>query len=191
MSLGQYLEHIIIVQEESKLIKKCLRNNAKAQRALYDLHKVKWFMICLRYAPNKMEAEDMLQEGLISVFKELKQYDPKRATFSAWSNKVIVNAALQYLRKWKNLNLNQSIDDYEEHFAHNEDVVDTLSAKELNSFVQNLPDGYRVVFNLYVMEGYKHREIAEILSISENTSKTQLLKAKKMLGNQIKKVLEY
>ena len=148
-------------------------------------------MICLRYAPNKMEAEDMLQEGLISVFKELKQYDPKRATFSAWSNKVIVNAALQYLRKWKNLNLNQSIDDYEEHFAHNEDVVDTLSAKELNSFVQNLPDGYRVVFNLYVMEGYKHREIAEILSISENTSKTQLLKAKKMLGNQIKKVLEY
>ena len=148
-------------------------------------------MICLRYAPNKVEAEDMLQEGLISVFKELKQYDPKRATFQAWSNKVIVNAALQYLRKWKNLNLNQSIDDYEEHFTHNEDVVDTLSAKELNLFVQNLPDGYRVVFNLYVMEGYKHREIAEILSISENTSKSQLSKAKKMLGNQIEKVLEY
>ena len=148
-------------------------------------------MICLRYAPNKMEAEDILQEGLISVFKELKQYDPKRATFSAWSNKVIVNAALQYLRKWKNLNMNQSLDDYEDHFVHNENVVDTLSAKELNSFVQNLPDGYRVVFNLYVMEGYKHREISEILSISENTSKTQLLKAKKMLSNQIEKVLEY
>lgn len=148
-------------------------------------------MICLRYAPNKVEAEDMLQEGLISVFKDLKQYDPKRATFSAWSNKVMVNAALQYLRKWKNLNLNQSIDGYEEQFAENEDIVDTLSAKELNSFVQKLPDGYRIVFNLYVMEGYKHREIAELLSISENTSKTQLFKAKKMLGNQIAKVLEY
>jgi len=179
------------VQDESKIIKKCLKKNAKAQRALYDLHKVKWFMICLRYAPNKAEAEDMLQEGLINVFKELKQYDPGRATFSAWSNKVMVNASLQYLRKWKNLNLNQSIDDYEDKFAQNEDVVDTLSAKELNSFVQKLPDGYRVVFNLYVMEGYKHREIADLLSISENTSKTQLLKAKKMLGNQIAKVLEY
>ena len=148
-------------------------------------------MICLRYAPNKGEAEDMLQEGLISVFNKLKQYDPRRATFSAWSNKVMVNAALQYLRKWKNLNLNQSIDDYEEQFAENDDIVDTLSAKELNSFVQKLPDGYRVVFNLYVMEGYKHREIADLLSISENTSKTQLFKAKKMLSNQIARVLEY
>lgn len=168
-----------------------MRNNASAQRALYDLHKVKWFMICLRYAPNKAEAEDMLQEGLINVFKELKQYDPKKAAFAAWSNKVIVNAALQYLRKWKNMNLNLSIDDYEDQFAQNEDVFDTLSAKELTSFVQKLPDGYRVVFNLYVMEGYKHREIADLLSISENTSKTQLLKAKKMLSNQLEKVLEH
>lgn len=168
-----------------------MRNNARAQQALYDMHKVKWFMICLRYAPGRAEAEDMLQEGLINVFKELKQYDPKKAAFSAWSNKVIVNAALQYLRKWKNLNLNQSIDDYEDQFAQNDDVVDTLSARELNALVQKLPDGYRVVFNLYVMEGYKHREIAEMLSISESTSKTQLLKAKKMLGNQIARVLEY
>ena len=191
MSWNIFPEYLTIVQEESKVIKKCLKNNAQAQRALYDLHKVKWFMICLRYAPNRADAEDMLQEGLISVFKDLKQYDPKRATFSAWSNKVMVNAALQYLRKWKNLNLNQHIDGYEEQFAENEDIVDTLSAKELNSFVQKLPDGYRVVFNLYVMEGYKHREIADLLSISENTSKTQLFKAKKMLSNQIAKVLEY
>jgi RNA polymerase sigma factor (sigma-70 family) len=179
------------VQEESKIIKQCLRNNAKAQRALYDLHRVKWFMICLRYAPNKSEAEDMLQEGLINVFKELKQYDSKKATFSAWSNKVMVNAALQYLRKWKNLNLNQSIEDYEDSFAQTEDVIEKLSTKELNSFVQKLPDGYRVVFNLYVMEGYKHREIAELLSISESTSKTQLLKAKKMLSTRLEKVLEH
>ena len=80
---------------------------------------------------------------------------------------------------------------YNDQFAQNEDAVDTISAKELNSFVQKLPDGYRVVFNLYVMEGYKHREIAEMLSISENTSKSQLLKAKKMLRSQLEKVLEY
>ena len=148
-------------------------------------------MICLRYAQNKAEAEDMLQDGLISVFKDLKQFDTKKATFSAWSNKVMVNAALQYLRKWKKLTFNESIDFYEDQLATEEIVYDTLGAKELTSFVQNLPDGYRIVFNMYVMEGYKHREIAEILSISENTSKTQLLKAKKMLRSQLEKVLQY
>ncbi len=178
-------------QDENKIIKKCLRNNAHAQRALYEMHRVKWFMICLRYAHNKQEAEDMLQEGLISVFKEMQQYDPKKAAFSAWSNKVMVNAALQHLRKWKKLNFTETVDDYENKIAYDENVFETLGAKELTVFVQNLPEGYRVVFNLYVIEGYKHKEIAEILSISENTSKTQLLKAKRMLRNQLEKVLEF
>lgn len=158
---------------------------------LYENYKVKWFMICLRYAHNKTDAEDMLQEGLISVFKELRQYDPKKAQFSAWSNKVMVNASLQHLRKWNKLNFNQQIDDYDNQLVNNEDVFDSLGAKELMALVQNLPDGYRVVFNLYVIEGYKHKEIADILSISENTSKTQLLKAKRMLRNQLETILEY
>lgn len=148
-------------------------------------------MICLRYAPNRAEAEDMLQEGLINVFKELKQYDPEIAAFSAWSNKIMVNAALQHLRKWKKLAFTQDVEDYENDLAYGDDVFDTLGAKELTAFVQALPEGYRVVFNLYVLEGYKHREIAEILGISENTSKSQLLKAKKMLRNQLEKVLQY
>ena len=133
----------------------------------------------------------MLQEGLISVFKDLKQFDPEKAAFSAWSNKVMVNAALQHLRKWKKLIFNDNVDDYENTISGPENVFDTLGARELTRFVQDLPDGYRVVFNLYVIEGYKHREIAEILSISENTSKTQLLKAKKMLRIRLEKVLEY
>ena len=178
-------------QKENKIIRKCLKNKAQAQRELYELYKVKWFMICLRYAHNKMEAEDMLQEGLISVFKELKQFDPNRATFSAWSNKVMVNAALQHLRKWKKQNFTETVDDYENKVAYDENVFETLGARELTVMVQNLPEGYRVVFNLYVIEGYKHKEIAEILSISENTSKTQLLKAKRMLRNQLEKILEY
>lgn len=178
-------------QEENKIIRKCLRNKAQAQRELYELHKVKWFMICLRYAHNKMEAEDMLQEGLISVFKELKQFDPNRATFSAWSNKVMVNAALQHLRKWEKLNFTEGVEAYENQLSTNEDIFDTIGAKELTALVQKLPEGYRVVFNLYVIEGYKHKEIAEMFSISENTSKSQLLKAKKMLRNQLEKVLQY
>jgi len=180
-----------VEQDENKTIKKCLRGNTQAQRSLYDMHKVKWFMICLRYAPNKMEAEDMLQEGLISVFKQLKQYNPERASFSAWSNKVMVNASLQHLRKWKKLNFTETVEDYENKITYDENIFETLGAKELTIMVQKLPEGYRVVFNLYVIEGYKHKEIAEILSISENTSKTQLLKAKRMLRNQLEKVLEY
>ncbi|MCF6341808.1 MAG: sigma-70 family RNA polymerase sigma factor [Bacteroidales bacterium] len=168
-----------------------MRNNARAQRALYEKHKVKWFMICLRYAHNKAEAEDMLQEGLISVFKDLRQFDPGKAAFSAWSNKVMVNAALQHLRKWKKLSFDQQLEDYENQLVNNDDVMGSLGTKELMKFVQRLPDGYRVVFNLYVIEGYKHKEIAAILSISESTSKTQLLKAKKMLRNQLETVLEY
>ena len=148
-------------------------------------------MICLRYAPSKMEAEDMLQEGLINVFKELKQFDPKKAAFSAWSNKVMVNAALQYLRKWKKLSFSEDLDDYTNQFSTKDDVFDQLGVKELTNLVQNLPDGYRIVFNLYVMEGYKHKEIAEQLSISESTSKTQFLKAKKMLRNQLETVLQH
>jgi RNA polymerase sigma-70 factor (ECF subfamily) len=179
------------VPDEAHIIKKCRKNNARAQKALYEMYKVKWFMICLRYARGRSEAEDMLQEGLISVFKDIKQFDPGKASFATWSNKIMVNASLQYLRKWKNLNFNQHIDDYEAQLMHQDDVIGKIGAKELNDMVQRLPDGYRVVFNLYVMEGYKHREIAEMLSISENTSKSQLMKAKNMLRNQLEKVLEY
>lgn len=178
--------------DEAQIIKKCKRNNARAQRELYEMYRVKWFMICLRYSRDRDEAEDMMQEGLISIFKQIKQYDPDKASFPAWSNKVMVNAALQYLRKWKKIQFNQDIDDYENQFEQeDEDIYGKIGAKELTAMVQNLPDGYRTVFNLYVMEGYKHREIAEMLSISENTSKTQLLKAKNMLRDRLEKVLEY
>jgi RNA polymerase sigma factor (sigma-70 family) len=164
-------------KDEGKLIRKCLRKNPEAQRYLYEKYKVMWFMICLRYSRNKTEAEDMLQEGLISIFNNLKQYDVKKAAFSTWSSKVMVNAALQNLRKWKKLDL--------------DDVYDLLGAKELTQIVQTLPDGYRVVFNLYVVEGYKHREIAEMLDISDNTSKSQLRKAKSMLRNKLEHIIQY
>lgn len=175
--------------DEKKIIKKCLRNNSRAQWELYERYKLKWFMICLRYGKNKADAEEMLQEGLISIFKSLRQYNPKKAQFSVWSDKVMLNAALQYLRKWKRLDFTLSIDDYEDLVIYNDDVYETLGAKELTSVIQKLPDGYRIVFNMYVIEGFKHKEIAESLNISENTSKSQLLKAKKMLRNQLEKIL--
>jgi RNA polymerase sigma factor (sigma-70 family) len=181
-----------VQSDELKIIKKCMKNNASAQKTIYEKYKVRWFMICLRYANNKPEAEDMLQEGLINVFKNIKQYDPKKAEFSAWSNKIMVNAGLQYLRKWKKVDFTENVDDYQNQMVNNnENVFDKIGAKELTLLVQQLPPGYRVVFNMYVIEGYMHREIAEILNISENTSKSQLLKAKKMLRSQLETVLNY
>lgn len=179
------------MDKEENIIKKCLRGNRQAQRMLYENYKVKWFMISLRYASNKAEAEDMLQEGLISIFRDLKQFDPGKAAFSAWSSKVMVNAALQYLRKWKKLNFNQSLDGFEDQLSYKDDILGKIGAKELTALVQELPEGYRTVFNLYVMEGYKHREIADMLSISENTSKSQLMKAKNMLRNRLEKVMQH
>jgi RNA polymerase sigma factor (sigma-70 family) len=178
-------------KDEGKLIRKCLRKNPEAQRYLYEKYKVMWFMICLRYSRNKTEAEDMLQEGLISVFNNLKQYDVKKAAFSTWSSKVMVNAALQNLRKWKKLDLDDEYENHTQVLTVQEDAYDVLGAKELTQIVQTLPDGYRVVFNLYVVEGYKHREIAEMLDISENTSKSQLRKAKSMLRKKLEHIIQY
>ena len=133
--------------EEAQIIRKCKKNNARAQRELYEMYKVKWFMICLRYAQDKSEAEDMLQEGLINVFKEIKQYNPDKASFAAWSNKVMVNAALQFLRKWRRLKFNQDIEQYDTQLIQQEDVFGKIGAKELNAMIQKLPAGYRTVFN--------------------------------------------
>lgn len=172
------------------MIAKCLKGNESAQRALYLSYRVKWYMVCLRYAPSKPDADDMLQEGIIAIFRDMKQFDVKKGAFGAWSNRVLINAILQYIRKWKNLKLNDTIDDYTHLLAEKSDINDELSAKELTFLVQKLPTGYRIVFNLYVMEGYKHQEIAEILGISENTSKSQLRKAKLMLRAQLERMLQ-
>jgi len=182
---------VLVQNDEAKLIKNCLRKNPDAQRYLYEKYKVKWFMICLRYSRSKPEAEDMLQEGLISIFNSLRQFNAKKAAFSTWSSKVMVNAALQNLRKWKKLDYQDDIDSHTNLVMHQEDAYEKLGAKELMTIVQGLPEGYRVVFNLYVVEGYKHKEIADMLGISENTSKSQLRKAKIMLRNQLEHIIQY
>jgi RNA polymerase sigma-70 factor (ECF subfamily) len=180
-----------VLNDEAKLIKKCLRKNPEAQRHLYEKYRVKWFMICLRYSRSRAEAEDMLQEGLISVFNNLKQFDIKKAAFSTWSSKVMVNAALQNLRKWKKLDYHEDIVTHTNLVMEQEDVYQKLGAKEITEIVSGLPEGYRVVFNLYVVEGYKHKEIADMLGISENTSKSQLRKAKIMLRDQLEHIIQY
>ncbi len=161
----------------------------EAQRALYLEYRTKWYMLCLRYGKNRFEADDMLQEGLIQIFKDLHQFDVNRGSFATWSSRVLSNAALRYLKKQNWHNSIANIEEVYDHAVSEEDAYDKLAAKELTAFVQQLPMGYRLVFNMYVMEGYSHKEIAEQLEISVGTSKSQLSKAKKMLRNKLENVL--
>lgn len=168
------------------LISECKNGNRTAHKQLYDMYKVKMFTLCMRYMSNKQDAEDMLQEGWIKVFKELNSFDIKKGTFYSWIRKIFVNTNLEFLRK-KRL----KFDELEEHTSHSiasveVDVFDQMSLKEVVSLLQSLPNGYRSVFNLYVIEGYTHKEIGSILNISPNTSKTQLMKAKQMMQSKVK-----
>ncbi len=167
------------------LIKKILEGNKAAMEALYGQHKQHWFRLCLRYGKNRSQAQDIFQEGLIAVFRDLKQFDSRRGTFRNWSNRVMVNAALRYLKKhhWQ-----QSFEDLsivESKATFSEGILDRISAKELTLVIQQLPSGYRIVFNMYEIEGYTHKEIAETLNISVGTSKSQLSKAKKLLRQKL------
>jgi len=167
------------------LIKQSINGREEAQRELYLMYRVKWYMLCLRYGKNNYEADDILQEGLIQVFKDLHQFDESRSSFDTWSSRLMSHAALRYLKKNSWHQTFKDIDDVQDSPDITETVYDQLAAKELTILIQQLPMGYRIVFNMFVLEGYTHKEIAQELDIMEGTSKSQLSKAKRMLRNQI------
>lgn len=174
-----------MVKIDQKLIKKILAGDKSAMQSLYQQHEQFWFRLCLRYGKNRPEAQDILQEGLMMIFRDLKQFDAERGEFKNWSNRVLVNAALRYLKKhqWQ-----QSFEDLElaeTEVDVSENILGKITAKELTQIIQQLPSGYRVVFNMYVIEGYTHKEIAEELNVSIGTSKSQLSKAKKLLRHKL------
>jgi RNA polymerase sigma-70 factor (ECF subfamily) len=170
---------------ENQIIQAASKNDKNAQTRLYHLHKTNWYMICLRYNSCEADAMDVLQNALIKIFTNLKQFESRKGKFKSWSGKIIVNENLMFLRK-KIASFKVSF--LEEHL-HVEDTyesaIDILSAEELTKLIQKLPEGYRTVFNLYVLEGYSHKEISEILKISVGTSKSQLFKAKKLLQQKL------
>lgn len=174
---------------EAQLIEGCKKRNPQAQRALYEQYKVTLFRVCLRYAKDRSEAQDMLQDGFIKIFTDLPKFRGEGA-LGGWLRRVMVNACLQHLRKWKNLFPATDVQQFAESHATNDNVIADLGAKELTQLIQTLPIGYRVVFNMYVVEGYSHKEIAEQLSVSVSTSKSQLFKAKAALRNKLEKILE-
>jgi len=168
-----------------KLIESCKDGDRKAQKAIYDLLAPKMFSVCLRYCGDRQSAEDMLQDGFVSMFSKMDSYKGA-GSFEGWARKIFVNTCLMYLRK--NDVLKQS-DDIEEARKLTSDVptqMEDIGYKELMKMVMELPPGFRTVFNMYAIEGYSHKEIADELGITETTSRTQLSRARTWLQNKIK-----
>lgn len=177
-----------MIDQDLKLIcQQSLQGDRKAQRRLYDLFCQPLYMLCLRYATDRQEAQDMLQEGFLNIYRDLHQFDADKASLHTWMRKVIVNACLQFIRKNKKMQFDDlPAEEMVPHQYHDDSSIKELNIRRVLRLLQDLPAGYRLVFNLHVMEGYSHNEIAESLNISPNTSKTQLFKAKAMLRKWMK-----
>jgi RNA polymerase sigma factor (sigma-70 family) len=173
---------------ESDLIEGCIKGDRKTQRELYNRYAPKMYGLCLRYASNSEEAEDILQEGFIKVFNKMGSFR-KEGSFEGWIRRIFVNTAIEQYRKKIHL---QPITDYEENTVEGKylSVLDSMAEKDIIQLVQQLSPGYRTVFNMYVVEGYTHRQIAEVLGISEGTSKSQLSRAKQILQELVKTFIE-
>lgn len=168
---------------ERELIEGCLRGNPQCERALFDRYAGRMMSVCLRYAKEHSEAEDILQEGFIKVYANLKSFRHE-GSFEGWVRRIMVTSALKYLRKARPTQELSVIEEFRES-PDLPDVIAHLGEQEIMKLVCNLPDGYRAVFNLYVIEGYKHQEIADMLSIEESTSRSQLVKARKWLQEKV------
>ena len=165
---------------EEALLKGCLTNDAAAQRELYNKYSSKMLSVCYRYAHNREDAEDMLQEGFIKVFLQAHTFE-NRGAFEGWIRRIIVHTCINILKK--NKKFNESVDIIHANGLQvREDTVPAIiQAKQVVECIRMLPIGYRTVLNLYAVEGFSHREIAGLLDIEESTSRSQYTRAKAML----------
>jgi len=173
---------------DSDLIKGCISGDRRMQELLYKKFSPKMYAICLRYAGNSDDAQDLLQEGFIKVFKNLEKFRSE-GSFEGWMRRVFVNTSIEHFRRKVNLN---SITENEEKGIEDStwNVLDSLAEKDIIQLIQDLSPGYRTVFNLYVLEGYSHKEIGDILGINEGTSKSQLARAKMILQKKVNLFLD-
>ena len=162
------------------LISGCIAGDRASQTKLYDLYGPGMMGVCLRYAKNREEAEDILLEGFLKVFSYINKFKGA-GSFEGWIRKIMVNCALSRYRNKSQPHIIVRLDGSRYDEATETDIPSKLAAKELLAVIQSLPPGYRIVFNLYVFEGYKHREIAVALGISEGTSKSNLSDARAFL----------
>jgi RNA polymerase sigma factor (sigma-70 family) len=173
---------------ESDLIKGCIAGDRRLQEELYRRFSPKMYAVCLRYANNADDAQDLLQEGFIKVYRNLHRFRAE-GSFEGWIRRVFVNTSIEHFRK-KSTRLSM-VTDKEENTIEDADItaIHKLAEKDIINIIQELSPGYRTVFNLYVVEGYSHKEIGELMGISEGTSKSQLARAKGVLQKKIAQYL--
>jgi len=179
------IKRLAIQISDADIIQRILSGDKPAFRILYDRYCRLYLLICRRYFSTKQDAEDMLQESFVTIYKDLKKYDISRGQFIHWSKKVVINTCLQKLRKKTVLDDFDDIDTQGYDIGISPAVINKLTLEELTSIIHKLPPGRKLIFNLYVIDGFTHKEISELLGISISTSKTQLMKAKKLLKSDI------
>ena len=171
---------------DTHLIKGCMKGDRQSQNQLYQKYKANLFGVCLRYAGSREEAEDMLQEGFIKIFSDLYQYKPI-GPLGGWMRKVVINVALQHIRKNKKFRIFENHEHIIATYEPDFEIFKNNREEAILKIVQQLPDGYRIIFNLYVIEEFSHREIAEKLGISISTSKSQYSRARAALRSMVEK----
>jgi RNA polymerase sigma-70 factor (ECF subfamily) len=170
---------------ENSLIAACIEGERSAQKALYDALAPKMYPICIRYMGDRALAEDILQEGFVILFTRLESYSGA-GSFEGWARKIFINASLMSLRKKDALKMSEDIDAAINLKSETASPLQDIGYKDLMKMIAELPTGYRVVFNMYAIEGYNHKEISEALGITETTSRSQLHRARAMLQDKIK-----
>jgi len=163
----------------------CKQQNRESQRMLYKHHYAYAMSICLRYSKTKEEAKEIMNDGFMKVFLKIDQYNPQ-TSFLGWLRRIMINTAIDHYRK-EVKHYNQVSIDAEQPFVTSASAMEELGYQELITLVQQLTPAYRAVFNLYAIDGYNHKEIGDILNISEGTSKSNLSKAREVLRNKIQK----
>ncbi|MEI6883600.1 MAG: sigma-70 family RNA polymerase sigma factor [Bacteroidota bacterium] len=172
----------------AEVFDQCLHDEPRGQEAFYKAYAPRMFGVCLRYAASRAEAEDMLQEGFIRIFRNLGSLQ-SLDSIDGWVHRIMVNTAINYYNKQLKFQNEVQIRNETPDATIPEDALSKLSYKELMKILQGLPLGYRTVFNMYVIDGYTHKEIGEVLGISENTSKSQLWRAKSSMRNILRRIL--
>lgn len=164
---------------EKEILRGCLKQDRQSQKELYDKYSSAMYVISLRYARHELEAQDILQEGFIKAFEKIDTYRGE-GTLGSWIKTIIIRTAIKNYNSAPYKNEKLGIEEYNEKHV-DATAISKMTEKEILDTIKKLPDGYRTVFNLYSIEGYKHKEIAELLGIGESTSRSQLVKAKRLL----------
>ncbi len=177
---------IVNGRTEKEILKACLKGDRLAHKDLFNMYAGKMMTVCLRYAKNHQEAEDILQDGFIKVFTYLHEFE-NNGSFEGWVRRIVVNTAIKHTKKKSFSHEDTGLEHVREDVV-NPDALAALSEAELLKLISELPDRYKIIFNLYAIEGYTHREISELLHIEETTSRSQLLKARRLLQSKVQEL---